>query len=149
VSYLGIPSGTMVDVTALSALLDKQIIAGLKQLPILMGRNEGATTTHGTVQLKIFILLIESLRRKVKRLIEFCHTTALQVAGYQARAHVSFEELQTTDRLIEAQALESEVRTWAALVDRGWASDEEASQAILRHDPAGEPRQTVTVEIEE
>lgn len=139
VGYLGIPSGTLVDVKALADLLDKQIVSGLKHLPILLGRNEGATTTHATVQWKIFVLLIESLRRKVKRLLEWGHTTALQVAGYQSRAHVSFEDLQTNDRLVDAQALETESRAWSMLVDRGWATDDEAAQAILRHDAEGTP----------
>lgn len=135
IGYLGVPGSTLVDVKALSEVLDKQIISGLKQLPILLGRNEGATTTHATIQWKIHVLLIEALRRRTKRLIEWAHTTALQVAGFQARAHVSFEELQTNDRLVDAQALETEVRTWGAMVDRGWASDEEAAQALLHHDP--------------
>lgn len=141
------PGGTAIDIAALDAILDKQIISGLKQLPVLLGRNEGATTTHASIQFKIFALLIESMQRRIKRMIEFVHTTALRIAGFQCTAHVRFDELQTNDRLIDAQSLESEIRAWSAMADRGWADDQEASQALLGHDPAGEPVQDVTVEI--
>lgn len=136
------PGGTAIDIKALDAILDKQIISGLKQLPVLLGRNEGATTTHATIQWKIHTLMIEALRRRTKRLIEWAHTTALQVAGFQCTAHVSFDALQTNDALIDAQALETKVRTWETLITLGLADRNEAAQDVLGH-PAVAEREPV------
>ena len=134
--------GGSFDFTGLSEVLDTQITAGLKQLPILLGRNEGATTTHATVQWKVFALQIEAMQRRIKRLIEWVHTTALNVGGLQAESSVEFESQPVSDRFIEAQALNFEIDAWVKMVAQGWATDDEASQALLQHPAAGEKQPT-------
>lgn len=132
VDYKG-PSGGSFDVKGLIQVLDTQIVAGLKHLPVLLGRNEGATTTHATIQWRIFALEVAALQRRTKRLLEWIHTTALQVAGFQATAHVTFETQPTSERLTDAQAEETEARTWDVRIKGGLASPDEAAQAQLGH----------------
>lgn len=133
VGYVGPSGGGAVNFDVLQRVLDTQIIAGLKQLPILLGRNEGSTTTHATVQWRIFALLIDALQRRTKRLLEQVHTTALQLAGYQATARVTFAGQPTTERLVEAQALETEVRAFTQARDNGWIDDDEAANTLFGH----------------
>lgn len=129
-------AGGSIDFRALASVLDTQIVAGLKQLPVLLGRNEGATTTHATVQWRIFALQIEAMQRRTKRLLEWVHTTMLQVAGIQARVTVTFDTQPTSERLVDAQAFATETRTWGALIDRGLATRDEAAQELLGHPAA-------------
>ncbi len=136
VDYKG-PSGGSFDVRGLIQVIDTQIIAGLKHLPVLLGRNEGATTTHATVQWRIFVLEVAALQRRTKRILEWIHTTALQVAGFQATAHVTFDTQPTSERLTDAQIEETEARTWETRVKHGWATNDEAAQAQLGHDAVG------------
>ena len=126
------------DFTGLSDVLDAQIVAGLKQLPVLLGRNEGSTTTHATVQWRIFALQIEAMQRRTKRLLEWVHESALNISGRQADSTVEFESQPTTDRLVEAQAFNQEIDAWIKLVAQGWADAEEAAQALLGHPPVKE-----------
>ncbi len=139
VGYVGPGAGGSMDFKAVAQIIDTQIVSGLKQLPILLGRNEGATTTHATIQWRIFALLIEALQRRTKRLIEWAHNTALQVAGFQSRATVTFESQPTSERLTDAQARQAETRAWVLAVEHGWASDDEAANALYGHAAVGKP----------
>jgi hypothetical protein len=127
------------DFKAVAQILDTQIVAGLKQLPVLLGRNEGATTTHATVQARLFVLQIEALQRRTKRLLEWVHATALTVAGYQGIVQVEFETQPTNDRLTDAQAFEAETRAWQTAVAEGWASADEAADDLFGHAAVGSP----------
>ena len=54
VGYVGATNGTgSLGVARVIQVLDTQIVAALKQLPVLLGSNEGATITHATVQWQI------------------------------------------------------------------------------------------------
>lgn len=141
VSNVGGAAGS-IDFKSLANILDTQIVAGLKQLPILLGRNEGATTTHATVQWRIYALLIESLQRKTKRLIEWAHGTALQVAGFQSTATVTFASQPTSERLTDAQAMEAEIRSWLASIAAGFVTADEAANALYGHAAVETPTPT-------
>ncbi len=138
VGYTGPPGGGAINFDTLRSILDTQIIAGLKQLPSFLGRNEGSSTTHATVQYRVFVYLIEALQRRTKRLIEWGQTTALQVAGYQAVARVTFEEPPTSERLTDAQALEAETRAHETAVRNGWEDDDQAATEIFGHKATGQ-----------
>jgi hypothetical protein len=134
-----------INVDGLMKVLDTQIVAGLKHLPVLLGRNDSATTTHATIQWRIFALLVTGIQRVAKRAIEWAHTTALQIKGFQARSEVEFEALPTTDRVAEAQAFAQEVQAWGTAVDRGWTTDDNAAQALFHHDAIGEKKPDVAL----
>lgn len=137
------PAVGSLDIRSVIQILDNQIVSGLKQLPILLGRNEGATTTHATIQLRVYVLLIEALQRKTKRLIEWMHQTALQVAGYQARVTVEFDTHPVTDQVLEAQAFETNVRAWRDAIDLGLVTEDDAANALFGHTARGERRVVV------
>lgn len=135
VSYVG-PGGT-IDFKSLSEILDNQIIAGVKQLPILLGRNEGATTTHATVQWALFAEEIDALQRVTKRTIERAHNTALALRGFACVSQVEFEGQPTADRLAEAQAVGQEISNQATLVAGGFIDRNEAANILVGHDATG------------
>jgi hypothetical protein len=140
VGYVG-PPGT-IDFKSLSEILDNQIIAGVKQLPILLGRNEGATTTHATVQWGIFAEQIGAFQRITKRTIERTHNTALAIRGFACASEVEFEGQPTADRLAEAQARGKEIENEIALVDNGIIDRDEAANTLVDHNATGAVKAT-------
>lgn len=111
-------------------MLERQLIRALKQLPILMGSNEGSTETHGTVQLAIYVKFIESLQHKIATMLEKFFNVALQVYGINGKAHFEFEKIRSTDRLLDVQADQAEAAYQAYLRDQGWITQDEASIAV-------------------
>jgi len=132
-------SGKMLQVAPLIRVLELRTIRALKQLPVLMGSNEGTTETHGTVQFEIYAAGIRALRNKVDWVIERMLTTALNVLGVQAAVVMEWEDIRTSDRLKDAQAEQIEIQNATAKVMNGWWANEEAAMEIVGHEPAGEP----------
>lgn len=144
VDMVGGTNGKSMDVTKIIDVINQQVVSALKQLPILLGRNEGSTETHGTIQWQIYVAGIESIQRGTKRLLERAYNLALQVQGKQSRARLTFDKLRTTDRLKEAQAEEVETRTKVVHVQQGWIDNNEAANEMVGHDAVGEPQQVNT-----
>lgn len=132
-------SGKMFAAAPLFRVLELRTIRALKQLPILMGSNEGTTETHGTVQFEIYADTIENLRAKSDLLLETLLTTALRVQGVQAEVRCEWKPLRTTDRLKDAQAEQLEIDNAIKRVSQGWTSNEEEAMRIVGHKPVGEP----------
>lgn len=144
VDMVGGTAGKSMDATALINIINQQLVSALKQLPILLGRNEGTTETHGTVQWQIYVAGIESIQRGVKRVIERAYNVALQVQGRQSKARLTFNKLRTTDRFQDAQAEQIETNTWIARVQQGWANNDEAANEVVGHDAVAEPQAPVS-----
>lgn len=143
VRYVGPGGGGSVNFDALQKILDTQIIAGLKQLPIMLGRNDGSTTTHATIQWRIQALQIAAMQRVTKRMVEWAHNTFLDLNGFAARAYVTFRTEPVDDALADAQARQLAVVAWQAMVAEGWADADEAAMALLGHKKKGEKVATV------
>ena len=137
VTATGGAGGRAIDVAKVIAAIDAQIVAGLKQLPVLLGRNEGSTTTHATVQWQIYVAGIEALQRCVKRLVEWLYGVALQVYGRQSYARVTFNAIRKTDRKADAEAAKIEADTLVMQVLAGWISNDEAAQQVTGHGATG------------
>lgn len=135
----GNQGGQMLDVQRLMAVINQQIVTSLKQLPILLGRNEGTTETHGSIQWQIYVKGIESIQRGVKRLLERAYNVVLQVNGIQGSAHLTFETLQTSDRKTDAEAESIETATKILQVNQGWIDNDEASNEMVGHPAVGDP----------
>lgn len=144
VDMVGGTNGKSMDVTKIIDVINQQIVSSLKQLPILLGRNEGTTETHGTIQWQIYVAGIESIQRGIKRLLERAYNVALQVYGRQGRARLTFNELRTADRYKEAQAEEIETRTRITQVQQGWRTNDEAALEMVGHPAVSEPQAPVT-----
>lgn len=140
VDMAGGTQGKSMDATALINVINQQVVTSLKQLPILLGRNEGTTETHGTVQWQIFVAGVESIRRGVKRTLERAYNLALQVQGSQSTATLTFNKIRTTDRQADALAEQTETSTLIQQVNQGWIDNDEAANQAVGHDAVGEPQ---------
>lgn len=134
VDYTGPGKAGSINLATLIRVLDNQVISALKQLPILLGRNEASTTTHASIQWQIYVAGIEAFQRPVKRLLEWMHNLSLQIYGRQSRARVAFHRIRKTDREAEARAELTETRTWILKVLAGWCTNDEAAQAVVGHE---------------
>ncbi|MCU6603776.1 phage minor head protein [Peribacillus frigoritolerans] len=128
-----------IDVTRVMDVINQQIVTALKQLPILLGRNEGTTETHGSIQWQIYVKGIESIQRGIKRILERAYNVALQVKGVQGSAKLTFDEIQTSDRQKEATAEKTETETKIMQINQGWIDNDEAANYMVGHDAVSEP----------
>jgi hypothetical protein len=141
VETAGGSQGNNLDVSRVIDVINQQIVTALKQLPILLGRNEGTTETHGTIQWQIYVAGIESIQRGIKRLLEKAYNISLQVYGSQSKAKITFNPLRVQDRLKEAQAEEVETRVKIQQINQGWIDNDEAAIEIVGHEAVDEPKQ--------
>jgi hypothetical protein len=140
VEMTGGTNGKSMDVTKIIDVINQQVVSSLKQLPILLGRNEGSTETHGTIQWQIYVSGIESIQRGTKRILERAYNLALQIQGKQSRARLTFNKLRTTDRQAEATAEKTETETKILQVQQGWIDNNEAANDMVGHDAVAEPQ---------
>jgi hypothetical protein len=117
----------MFDVNAVIRVIERRLIRSLKQLPVLMGSNEGTTETHGTVQWSIYVQGLQALQSAIVFVLEHMLQITLDVSGRQATAEVSFERIRTIDRLQEAQAEQIEIRNGLMKFAAGLQSWEETA----------------------
>lgn len=139
--------GKSLDATGVIEVINQQVVTSLKQLPILLGRNEGSTETHGTVQWQIYVSGIESLQRGIKRLLERAYNVALQIYGKPRTARLTFNSVRVNDRLKEAQAEEIETRTKIAQYNQGWIDNDEGANEMVGHKAVDEPRMPMNVNV--
>lgn len=122
-------AGSTFDVERVIRMLERRIIRALKQLPVLMGSNEGTTETHGTVQMEIYAAGIESFQRKIAALLEKLCNVALQTWGISGKVKWTFDQVRASDRLKDAQADKAEAELAAYRRDQGWITQDDASIA--------------------
>lgn len=134
-TYGGSPTGRMMDINQVVRAIERRMIKALKQLPILMGSNEGTTETHGTVQWTIFVEGLKSLQNPIKHILSRMMGLALEVYGHQGRVEIEFDALRTTDRLLDAQAEQAEISNAAEKYNQGWQSWEESAIEITGSAP--------------
>ncbi|GAB6743565.1 hypothetical protein bcgnr5412_59020 [Bacillus cereus] len=132
--------GKSMDITKVIDVINQRVTTALKQLPILLGRNEGTTETHGTIQWQIYVAGIENMQRGIKRLLERAYNVALQVHGKQSKARLTFNSIRVNDREKEANAENIETMTKQAQVMAGWIDNNEAAQHMVGHDAVAEPQ---------
>jgi hypothetical protein len=133
-------SGKTLQIDAIVRMLERRLIRALKQLPVLMGSNEGTTETHGTVQMDIYAAGIKSLQKSIANLLEKLFGVALQVYGISAKVVWTFDPVRATDRLADAQAELIESQLAAYQRDQGWITQDEASTKITGSEAVAEPK---------
>lgn len=139
ISSVGTNKNVSLSAQGVIDIINQQIVTSLKQLPILLGRNEGTTETHGTIQWQIYVAGIESIRRGIKRLLEKAYNVALQVHGKQRYASVEFHPIRVDDRQAEAQAEKLETETKILQYKQGWIDNNEAANEMVGHDAVSDP----------
>ncbi|MCU5095036.1 phage head morphogenesis protein [Bacillus wiedmannii] len=140
VDTVGGVQGKSMDITKVIDVINQRVTTALKQLPILLGRNEGTTETHGTIQWQIYVAGIENMQRGIKRLLERAYNVALQVHGKQSKARLTFNSIRVNDREKEANAENIETMTKQAQVLAGWIDNNEAAHHMVGHDAVAEPQ---------
>lgn len=138
IDYTGPGKAGSINLAVLFRALDNQVVASLKQLPILLGRNEAATTTHASIQWQIYVAGIEAFQRPIKRLVEWMYNLSLQIHGRQSKAKITFHQIRKTDRESEARAEMMETRTRILWVQAGWIDNDEAAQEVVGHEAVDE-----------
>ncbi|UDM72403.1 phage minor head protein [Vagococcus fluvialis] len=141
VQTVGGTNGKSMDSKSLIEIINQQVVTSLKQLPILLGRNESTTETHGSIQWEIHVAGVKSIQNVTKRLLEKAYTVALRVQGNQSTVKITFNDVRTKDRAQEANAEAIEINNEILKVQQGWIDNDEASNVITGHDAVGEPKQ--------
>lgn len=129
-SHLSIPVADIFDA------IDKSIVSALKQLPVLLGRNEGATTTHATVQWQVFIKQIENFQQISVAVVNWLFNLLLRIHGFDSHIEFVYNKHQTSDDFIDAQTLNMNIQSWTQMVTNGWATSDEAARFLIQHDAA-------------
>jgi hypothetical protein len=133
-------SGKMLQIDAIVKMLERRLIRSLKEMPVLMGSNEGTTETHGTVQWAIYGGGIKAFQKSIANLLEKLLGVALQVYGISAKVIWTFDPVRVTDRLADAQAELTESELAAYQRDQGWITQDEASIKITGSASVAEPK---------
>lgn len=134
-----IPTGRSVDLSQLMATIDTQVIAALKQLPVLMGRNVGASETHATVQWQVFSEELAHIQRTLAGAFEWAFTLALRAYGIQAQAKLEFKIVRSINQKAELESEKLATETARLQVLYGWITNDEAAQQVVGHDAVAEP----------
>ena len=128
-----------VDVRAVNEFLDIFVLNGLGQMGVFQNRTSGITETWGTVQLKIFMQVVDSFRRSSKRLMESAARQWLRVKGIQAIPKFEHKPIdwETEETRMKVKRLEQAY--WRMNQIMGWSDKDEAAQKVVGHDAKGEP----------
>jgi Phage Mu protein F like protein len=135
----GAGSGT-INFEGIVKITERQLNLALKQLPVLMGQNEGTTETHGTVQMKVYVAGIQAIQRNTKRILEKAYNTALRAQGSQATVKITFDNILAEDRKSEAEAESIEIQNEIAKTNQGWQDNNTASINITGSEAVSDPK---------
>lgn len=134
------PKGTAIPISDLLSAIDRSIVSATKQLPILLGRNEGATTTHATVQWQVYILQMNSYQKISHVIVSWLLNLLLRVNGRNSFVVFEYNKHKTTDDYLTAQAKNMDYYTYQGYVNQGWMTNDEAALAIVGHSAVAEPK---------
>lgn len=132
------PKGTAIPINDLLAAIDKSIISATKQLPVLLGRNEGATTTHATVQWQVYILQMASYQKISHAVVTWLLNLLLRVNGRNSYVHFEYNKHKTTDDFLTAQAKNMDYYTYKGMWSDGLITQDEFANAMVGHNAVKE-----------
>ena len=99
--------------------VEEQVITGMHMMPVLMGRNYGSTETYGTAQFEVVNRQVQTVNRRVGKLLERLFNLELSLLGLSARATVTMKGNRTVDILKEANARSQEIAGTLRLLEAG------------------------------
>ena len=119
-----------VDFRPLKEVIDQRIIAGLKSLPTILGRQFGSSQTIGGVEALLYSKSIASIQEVVAVLLTRTLTLALRLEGHQGYVKVSYSpvnlkpenELEAFRTLKQSRILE--------LLSLGFITDGQAAEEL-------------------
>ncbi len=130
VDVLETKGNTTVDFRPLKEVIDQRIIAGLKSLPTILGRQFGSSQTLSGVEALLYSKSIISLQEIAAHMLSRALTLALRLEGSNGFVRVSFNpvnlkpenELEAYKALQQSRILE--------LLSLGLITDEEATETL-------------------
>lgn len=132
------PKGTAIPITDLLSAIDRSIVSATKQLPVLLGRNEGATTTHATVQWQVYILQMASYQKISHAVVTWLLNLLLRVHGRNSYVHFEYNKHKTTDDFLTAQAENMKYYTYKGMWSDGLITQDEFAYALVGHNAVKE-----------
>ncbi|HOH29276.1 MAG TPA: hypothetical protein PLC40_06355 [Candidatus Hydrogenedentes bacterium] len=112
--------------------VEEQVITGMHMMPVLMGRNYGSTETYGTAQFEVVNRQVETVNRRVGKLLERLYNLELSLCGLDARTTVRMKSNRTVDVLKEANARNQEIAGTLRLLEAGVIDLAEAKRVSER-----------------
>ena len=129
-------TSSAVSATTLQNVFKTKIANSLKMLTTFLNYAAGTTETFGTVQWKIMVDTVESIRAVAKKILEDALTFALNVQGYSGWAVVEYEAIPRETALVDEQVKMSKLRYWTFARDSGFVTHDTAAQKIFDMDKA-------------
>ena len=130
-------TGQTLNIDNIIRVVERQMFRALKQLPIMMGSNEGTTETWGSIQMEVHALRIQALQKTVAALAAHLLTVALRLSGIAGVVHFEFEKIRSTDQIKDATAERLRIQNAAAKRDEGWTTQDEASIEVTGSEAVG------------
>ena len=128
------------DARALIEVIDAQVIAALKSLSTLMGRNRGRTETYASAEVQLYIKGVEAIQRVsglvMGRMLTFC----LNMFGQQGYVEFQYLPIELRSKTELAQWNAIRIRNQLMFVALGFESYEEACIELTGHKPSGTKR---------
>lgn len=132
-------------VDGLMKALERMAIRALKTMGLLFGVSEGTSETLANRQWEVHAAGIKALQHLVEGLLEHLLTLAMQAQGMPCVVKFRFSELRAAELLRDQQVQKLKNENAAYAYDRGWISQDEASQMAVGHEADQEtPRKTTT-----
>lgn len=135
-------SGALIDPEKLMHVIDNLIQSGVKTLSTLLGRRgAGQTESYAKVEIKLYMAGLAGIQRYISNFMEKMLTLYLNMKGKQGIVEFRFKPVEIRSELEQEQFKASRINNIAVMYDRGWISQEEASQMAVGHEPdIPEPR---------
>jgi hypothetical protein len=137
-------SGGTLQVDNILRAIERLMFRALKQLPVLMGSNEGTTETHGTVQMDIYASAIRNFQKLSNSALEKLFNVALRVWGISGVVKGRFKEFSGASELQLAQAAAAQIANAAQKRDQGWITNDDASMEITGSAAVADPYRAPT-----
>lgn len=134
-----VDASSLAAIDGLIAVLERQLVQGLKTMPLLLGLTEGTSEANANRQWEIMAAGVKAVQHLVETPIGEVLTLALQAQGIQAEARLQFAELREAEMMRDQQTRALRNTNTAFEYDRGWISQDEAALATVGHEP-DEPR---------
>lgn len=139
--------GAGMGIETLVADLSRQVTVSLKSMPILQGLTESTDATGATVQWQIYAKTVKALQHIIKRLLESAYNVALRIWGIAGTAHIEFDAIRETDRMLDASAETVELNNEREKFKLALIDQEEMGQTLTGHAPVGAPPPTYAEEF--
>lgn len=114
-------------------------MSGLKQDPLMLGRNYNTTETLGKVIITKLSAQLQNYQKLVATFLEEMFLLELRLGGYMVdNVIVEFEVPSLSDQVKDAQAFKLKIENYNALYNQGVIDQQQRSQALGWEKPAEE-----------